>query len=173
MGPWRPPKLRLFSPLLTLLFHEHSRRVFGVLLYAISDSCDTDVAGQVLYKPWVLSVPYEALMPITAIFIPAANCVLLLHQLEIGPVTVHFNVMVLKCTHYTTCITLNVSQTGWTVVSQLGFWPVWWASSLPIKPSRPSNETLMPSVQSRRGNLRQSESKNVDGNTHLALDPLV
>ncbi len=32
---------------------------------------------------------------------------------------------------------------------------------------------LMPAVHSRRGNPRQRESKNVDGNTRLALDPLV
>ncbi len=46
--------------------------------------------------------------------------------------------MLLKCTHYITCITLNVSQTGCAVVSQLGFEPctlVWQASSLPTKPS--------------------------------------
>ncbi len=65
-------------------------------------------------------------MPITAILIPAADCVLLLHQLVIGPVTVHFDVMVFKCTHYTTCVTLNVSQTGCTVASQLGFERVRW-----------------------------------------------
>ncbi len=29
--------------------------------------------------------------------------------------------MDLKCTHYTTCITLNILQTGCTVASQLGF----------------------------------------------------
>ncbi len=89
VGLWRPHKLRLFSPLLTFLFHEHSHRVFGVLLYAISKFCDTDFAGQVVYKPWVLSVSSEAPMPITAILIPAADWVLLLHQLVIGPVTVH------------------------------------------------------------------------------------
>ncbi len=27
------------------------RRVFGVLLFAMSQSCDTNFAGQVLYKP--------------------------------------------------------------------------------------------------------------------------
>ncbi len=32
------------------LFHKHSHRVFGVLLYAISEFCDTDFAGQVVYK---------------------------------------------------------------------------------------------------------------------------
>ncbi len=77
-------------------------------------------------------------MPITAILIPVADCVLLLHQLVIGPVTVHFNVMVFKCTHHTTCITLNVLQTGCTVASQLGFEPcspVWQAGSRSIKPS--------------------------------------
>ncbi len=49
-----------------------------------------------------------------------------------------FDVMVLKCTHYTTLITLNVLQTGCTVASQLRFEPsslVWRASSLPIRPS--------------------------------------
>ncbi len=50
-----------------------------------------------------------------------------------------FSVMVLKCTHYTTRITLNVSQTGCTVASQLGLELgslVWLASFLPIKPSK-------------------------------------
>ncbi len=32
-----------------------------------------------------------------------------------------FNVMVLKCMHFIPCITLNVSQTGHSVASQLGF----------------------------------------------------
>ncbi len=68
-------------------FHDHSLRVFGVLLYAISEFCNTDFAGQVVYKPRVLPVSSEALMPITGILIPAADCVLLLHQLVIGPVT--------------------------------------------------------------------------------------
>ncbi len=49
----------------------------------------TSLIGQVVYKPSVLSVSSEALMLITAILIPAANCVLLLHQLVIGLVTVH------------------------------------------------------------------------------------
>ncbi len=71
------------------LFHKHAHRLFGVLLYAISESCDTNFAGQVVYKPWVLSASSEALMPITAILMPAVDCVLLLHQLVIGPVTVH------------------------------------------------------------------------------------
>ncbi len=45
--------------------------------------------GQVVYKPRVLSVSSEALMPVTAILIPAVDCVLLLHQLVIRPVTLH------------------------------------------------------------------------------------
>ncbi len=89
VGPWRPHKLRLFGPLLTPLFHEHSHRVFGLLLYAILQSCDSEFAGQVVYKPWVVSVSSEVLMPITAILISATDCVHLLHQLVIGPVTAH------------------------------------------------------------------------------------
>ncbi len=74
-------------------------------------------------------------MPITAILI------LLLHQLVIELVTIHFNVMVLKCPHFTICITLNVSHTGHTVVCQQVFEPgslVWQAGFLPIKPSGPA-----------------------------------
>ncbi len=54
--------------------------------------------------------------------------------------------MVLKCAHYITRITLNVSQIGCTVASQLRFEPsslVWQASSLPTKPSRQSSEELL------------------------------
>ncbi len=65
------PLLNPFSPLLTPLFHEHSHRVFGVLLYAISKSCDTDFTGQVIYKPWVLSMSSEALVPNTCNRLPA------------------------------------------------------------------------------------------------------
>ncbi len=32
---------------------------------------------------------------------------------------------------------------------------------------------VMPAVHSCRGNSRQGKSKNVDGNTRLALDPLM
>ncbi len=72
-----------------LFFQKHSHNVFGILLYAISESYGTNFVGQVVSKPRVLSVPSEALVPITAILIPAADCILLLHQLVIGPVTVH------------------------------------------------------------------------------------
>ncbi len=133
-----PHKVRLFSPSLTPLFREHSHRVFSVLLYAISDFFDTDFAIQVVFKHWVLPVSSEVLMPITAILIPAADFGFLLHQPILGPVIVH--VMVLKWTHITR-ITLNVSQTGCTIVSQLGFEPgllVRWAVSQPIKPSGPA-----------------------------------
>ncbi len=40
-------------------------------------------------NPRVLSVSSEALMPITAILIPATDCVHLLHQFVTGPVTAH------------------------------------------------------------------------------------
>ncbi len=66
----------------------------------------------------------------TSILIPAADCVQLLHQLVIGPVTAQFNVMVLKSR-----ITLIFSQTGCTVASQLGFELVsllWRAGSHPL-----------------------------------------
>ncbi len=49
--------------------------------------------------------------------------------------------MVLKCPHYPTRITLNVSPTACTVASQLGLEPsslVWRADFLPIKPSGPA-----------------------------------
>ncbi len=36
---------------LHFFFHEHSLSIFGIQLCAISDSCDTDFAGQVVYKP--------------------------------------------------------------------------------------------------------------------------
>ncbi len=54
-----------------------------------------------------------------------------------------FNIMVLKCTHYTSHITLNVSQTGCTIASQLGFEPgllVWRVSSQ--KPTQTRNTQL-------------------------------
>ncbi len=66
MVPWRPHKLRLFNPLLTPLFHEHSQSVFIVLFYIISEIYDTDFAGQVVYKPQVLSVSSKELVPIAA-----------------------------------------------------------------------------------------------------------
>ncbi len=103
MGARRLHKIRLFSPLLTSLFHDHLHRVFAVLLYAISGSCDIDFAGQVVYKPWVPSLSSEVLMPITAILKLAADCVLLLHQLVIGPVTIHLNVLIFKYKHYIKC----------------------------------------------------------------------
>ncbi len=161
VGPWRPHKLRLFSPLLTPLFHEHSRRVFRVLLYAISESCDTDFAGQIVYKPRpsysMLSQSLVTQTSLARLFINPEFCQCPLRrscQLQLfwylqqtacfccisagnwdGYRT--FNVMVLKCVHYTIRITLNVLQTGCTVASKLGFEPcslVWRTSSLPIKP---------------------------------------
>ncbi len=80
-------------------------------------------------------------MPITAILIPAADCGAAAASAYNWPGCRTFHVMVFKCKHYTTCITLNVLQNGCTVVSQLGFEPgslVWRAGSLPIKPSGPA-----------------------------------
>ncbi len=60
--------------------------------------------------------------------------------------------MVLKCTYYITHITLNVSQTGCTVASQLGFEPsslVWQAGSPPTKPSRHANIYLHPKLHQK------------------------
>ncbi len=42
-----------------------------------------------LFKLWVLSVSSETLMPVIAILIPVADCVLLLHQLVIRLVTIN------------------------------------------------------------------------------------
>ncbi len=58
-------------------------------IYAILESYDADFATRVVYKPWVLSVSAETLVPITAILIPVAESVLLLHQLVIELVSVH------------------------------------------------------------------------------------
>ncbi len=58
-------------------------------IYAVSESYDMDFAGKAVYKSWVLSASSEVLVPMTAILIHAADCVLLLHQLVIGPVIVH------------------------------------------------------------------------------------
>ncbi len=52
-----------------------------------------------------------------------------------------FNVMVLKCAHYITRATLNVSQTDHAIASLLGYELGslgWQASSLPTKPNEPA-----------------------------------
>ncbi len=46
---------------------------FSASYSMLSQSCDTNFAGQVLYKPWSLSMSSEALVPIIAILIPAAD----------------------------------------------------------------------------------------------------
>ncbi len=105
-----------------------------------------------LYKPWVLSVSFEALMPIAAILILATDCMLLLHQLVIGSVTKYLIVMVLKCMDYITCIILNVLQTGCTVASQLGFELgslVWRDGSLLSKPNEPASWELKRKTKSK------------------------
>ncbi len=137
--PWRPHKLRL--PLLTPFFHKHSHQVFSVLLYVISESRDTDFAPQVVYKPRVLSVSSEHAHANYSYFDTCSR----LHASAASACNwaghCAFNVMVLKCTQYTTRITLNVTQSGCTVAFQLGFEPgslVWRAGSLPIKPSGPA-----------------------------------
>ncbi len=72
------------------LFFKSIRMVFSVShIYAIWGSRDTNFVASVIYKPWVLSVSSETLVPITAILIPAAGCVLLLHYLVFGPIIIH------------------------------------------------------------------------------------
>ncbi len=101
------------------LFFTTIRMVFlASYIYATSEYYDTDFACQVIYKPWVLSVSSEPLVPITAILIPAADRVLLLHQIATRTVTVHLIKLFLKAP-----ITLNVSQTGCGVASQMRFEP--------------------------------------------------
>ncbi len=56
VGPCRPHNLRLFSPLLTPLFHEYAHGVFGELLYAISEFRDTDLA-RLFIKPEFCQCP--------------------------------------------------------------------------------------------------------------------
>ncbi len=111
MGPWRLYKLRSILAHCAHLFFT-SIRAFVYYFWCstastlsqrryfesnISDFYDVDFSGQNVFKLWVLSVSFEALAPITAIFIPAADGVLLLHYLAAGPVILHFNIMVLKC----------------------------------------------------------------------------
>ncbi len=62
----------------------------------------------------------ETLVPITAILRPAADCASAVSACNWTSYHT-FNVMVLKCMRYITCVTLNVSRTGCTVVSQLEF----------------------------------------------------
>ncbi len=100
------------------LFHEYLHSVFGVLLYSISESCDTYFAGQVACKPWVLLVSWGAhtnsryFDTCSRVHASAASA----YNWD-GYWT--FNVMVLKCTHYITLIILNLSQTACTIASQL------------------------------------------------------
>ncbi len=143
-GTLKAHKLRLSSPLLTSLFREHSHRVFSVLFYAISESYDTDFAGQVVYKPWILCVLWDA----HANYSYFVTC----SRLRASAASAcnwagyrTFSVMALKCTHHITRNTLNVLQTGCTVASQLGFEPglqVWRTGSLLIKPSVPASANL-------------------------------
>ncbi len=72
-------------------------------------------------------------MPNTAVLIPAADCVLLLHQFVIGPVTVHLMYWFLNAR-----IILNVPKIECTIAFQLGFEPgllVRQTGSQPTKPS--------------------------------------
>ncbi len=91
--------------------------------------------AKLFINPRVLSESSEALVPITTILIPVADCVLLLHQLVMGASYCTFM-------YRTTCITLNVSQTECAVWFQLEFKPgslVRRTSSLPTKPSVPAD----------------------------------
>ncbi len=83
VGPWGPHRLRIFSPL-RIPFFASIRVVFSLsYMYTISESYDTNFSGHVVYKPWVLSVSSEALVPIAAILIPAVD------QLVTGLIIIH------------------------------------------------------------------------------------
>ncbi len=103
------------------------------VLCAISESWDTDFAGQV-DKPWVLSVSSEALVPNYSYFDtcskPRASAASAYNW--VGYRT--FNVMVLKCMHYINCFANWVYRRVLT--------GIWQASSLPIKSSGPAGYKL-------------------------------
>ncbi len=92
IGLRRSHKLRLCSLLLTPLFHNHLHGVFGVLHLGYLRVLSHQLCWPWCNKPWVLSVSSEAFVPIITILIPAADCVLLLHQLVTGSPTVHLRV---------------------------------------------------------------------------------
>ncbi len=80
---WCPQNLRLFSP---HLFFMSICIVFSAsYIHATSQFCHNDFPA--VYKPQVVSVSSHVLVPISAILILAADCMLLPHQLVIGPVT--------------------------------------------------------------------------------------
>ncbi len=138
VGPWRPHKHRLCSHCWHHLFTS-IRTVFSAsYIDAISEFCDIDFAGQIVYKTrsfvsvfWGARANYSYLDTCSRLHASAAsvrNCT--------------FNVMVLRCIHYIIQITLNVLQTGHAIASQLEFEPdspVQRAGFEHIKPSRPAN----------------------------------
>ncbi len=137
MRPWRAYKLRLFSPLLIPLFHEHSHTVFSMLSQSLITS--TSLARSFINLSyvnvlWNAHADYSYFDTCSRLRASVASaCNRAAYRT--------FNVIVLKCTHYISHITLNVLQTGCTIVSELEFKLgslVWQAGSLPIKPSGPA-----------------------------------
>ncbi len=131
VAPWRPHKLRLFSPLLTPLFRDSMLSQSLVIptslarLFINPEFCQCPLMRLCQFSY------FDTCSRLRASVASACNWA--------GYRT--FNVMVLKCIYYITRIALNVSQTGCSVASHLGIKPdslVQRAVSLPTKPSEPA-----------------------------------
>ncbi len=147
MGPWWPISSNYFGSLPTALFHKHSHSVFGILYLCYTRS-DTDFPGRLLINPELCQCPQRRSCQLQLFwYLEQIVCFCCINCSWASYHT--FNVIVHKCTRYITHITLNVSQSGSAVVSQLGFERgslIWWAGSLPTKPSRPAYEPLLKKI---------------------------